>query len=93
MLFELLLIFIAIPLTTVFIYLSFDKLKVLDKMGNSSIKIVSNLGTCMLCFCTWCNIFINSIYAVASGQYHFFLFTAAFIVISLYVLFKFTNHE
>ena len=89
MIFEQLLIYATIPLTSVFIRLSLEKLGLNKTLQDSKFKILNNLGYCALCFYTWCNLLTALVYSIALEDYTFLYFTPAFVVISLVINIKF----
>jgi len=93
MLFEELLIYITIPLTAIFIRLSLEKLKVVEKWLSSRFTVLNNLGYCAFCYYTWSNLFVALIYAILVKDFGFLLYSPAFTVISLMFHFKFFEDE
>ena len=93
MLFDSILIYITIPLTAIFIRETLNKWKVLERWSNSKFTTLNNLGTCMLCFYWWVNFLSSLLYAVATKDYYFLLYTPAFTMVALFIHFKYLDYE
>ena len=89
MLFQELLIYVTIPLWSIFIRLCLQKFRITTKWINSKYRVLNHLGNCPLCFFTWCNILCNLVYSMSTLDYTFLGYTPAFIVISLITVLHF----
>jgi hypothetical protein len=89
MLFDSILLYLTIPLTSLFIRETLNKWGILEMWSNSVSTILNNLGYCQLCFYTWANFLCILSYAFAVDNYYFLLYTPAFTVIALFIHFKY----
>lgn len=89
MLFKELLIYISIPLWSIFIRLCLQKWRITTKWINSNSKVLRHLGYCPLCFFTWCNLLCNLVYCFSISDYTFLGYTPAFIIISILIVREF----
>jgi hypothetical protein len=89
MLFKELLIYISIPLWSIFIRLCLQKWRITTKWINSNYKVLRHLGYCPLCFFTWCNLLCNLVYCFSISDYTFLGCTPAFIIISILIVREF----
>ena len=89
MIFQDLLIYISIPLWSIFIRLCLQKFRITKKWINSKHRVLNHLGNCPLCFFTWFNILCNLVYSLGTSNYTFLVYTPAFIVISLITILHF----
>jgi len=88
-----LLVYAWLPILSIFIRLSLDKLGVLDVWLNSKYKVLNNLGFCALCYFTWSNIISSCLYSVYIDDYFFILSFPVLTVISLMMYFKYFGNE
>jgi hypothetical protein len=87
MLLKELLVYVTIPLTTIFVRGTLQKWGITDKMLKAKFSALFMLGYCELCFYTWCNFFISLAYSFAVKDYYFLLYTPALTIISMIVSF------
>jgi hypothetical protein len=86
MIFQDLLIYISIPLWSIFIRLCLQKWRITTKWINSKHRVLRHLGNCPLCFFTWCNTLCNLVYSLSISDYTFLGYTPAFIIISILIV-------
>lgn len=88
-----LLVYAWLPILSIFIRLSLDKLGVVDVWLNSKYKVLNNLGFCALCYFTWSNIISSFLYSIYIDNYFFVLSFPILTVINLMLYFKYFDNE
>lgn len=87
------LIYLYLPILSIFIRLSLDKLGVVDIWLKSKYSVLNNLGFCALCYFTWSNIISSCLYSIYTGDYFFILSFPILTVINLMLYFKYFDNE
>ena len=88
-----LLVYAWLPILSIFIRLSLDKLGVVYIWNTSKYKVLNNLAYCSLCYFTWSNIISSFLYSIYIDNYFFVLSFPILTVINLMMYFKYFDNE
>jgi len=83
------LICLSIPILSIYIRMCLEKWKVIDRCNNSKFFILDNLANCALCYYTWSNLILTSVYSLCINDLAVIGFFPVFTVISLIIQFKY----
>lgn len=83
------LIYVSIPILSIYIRLCLEKWKVIDRWKNSKFNVLDNLANCSLCYYTWSSLLLTSVYSLYMCNPIYIGFFPVFTVISLIIHFKY----
>jgi hypothetical protein len=81
-------IYVSIPFLSIYIRLCLEKWEVIDTWSNSKFKPLDNLANCALCYYTWSNLLLTSVYSLYISDPIYIGFFPVFTIISLIIHFK-----